>query len=200
VYSARAGHILNEFVRNAALPYLEDDNADVRRAGALTCCRLFVRDPICYQASSHAIEIISDVLDKLLTVGIADPGKFIYSPAGHLISTKSFEDPTIRQTVLSSLHERFDKHLAQAENVRSIFIALNDEVFENRVTAVTLIGRLAKHNPAYVMPSLRKALIQLLTELEYSTVMCVHCSTCPRINHEHPTGEIAKIAPAFSLF
>ena len=82
-------------------------------------------------------------------------------------------DPTIRQTVLSSLHERFDKHLAQAENVRSLFIALNDEVFENRVIAVGLIGRLAKHNPAYVMPSLRKALIQLLTELEYSTVMSV---------------------------
>ncbi|KAH7926057.1 FAT-domain-containing protein [Leucogyrophana mollusca] len=148
-----SGHVLNEFVRTCALPYLEDDNTEVRRAGALTCCRLFVRDPICYQASSHAIEIISDVLDKLLTVGIADP------------------DPTIRQTVLSSLHERFDKHLAQAENVRSIFIALNDEVFENRVTAVGLIGRLAKHNPAYVMPSLRKALIQLLTELEYSTVV-----------------------------
>lgn len=84
VYSTRTGHILNEFVRNAALPYLEDDNADVRRAGALTCCKLFVRDPICYQASSHAIEIISDVLDKLLTVGIADPGKFICSPTCHL--------------------------------------------------------------------------------------------------------------------
>jgi FKBP12-rapamycin complex-associated protein len=75
--------------------------------------------------------------------------------------------------VLSSLHDRFDKHLAQAENVRSLFIALNDEVFENRVAAVGLIGRLAKHNPGYVMPSLRKALIQLLTELEYSTVMLV---------------------------
>jgi serine/threonine-protein kinase mTOR len=69
-----AGHVLNEFVRNCALPYLEDDNTDVRREAAFTCCRLFVRDPICYQASSHAIEIISDVLDKLLTVGIADPG------------------------------------------------------------------------------------------------------------------------------
>ncbi|KAK0489036.1 phosphatidylinositol 3-kinase [Armillaria novae-zelandiae] len=147
------GHLLNEFVRQCALPYLEDDNADVRRAAALTCCRLFVRDPICYQSSSHAIEIISDVLDKLLTVGIADP------------------DPSIRQTVLSSLHERFDKHLAQAENVRSLFIALNDEEFENRITAVSLIGRLAKHNPAYVVPSLRKALIQLLTELEYTTVI-----------------------------
>ena len=79
-------------------------------------------------------------------------------------------DATIRKTVLSSLHERFDKHLAQAENVRSLFIALNDEVFENRLIAVGLIGRLSLHNPAYVMPSLRKTLIQLLTELEYSTV------------------------------
>ncbi|KAF8637601.1 hypothetical protein AX17_002670 [Amanita inopinata Kibby_2008] len=148
-----SGHVLNEFVRTCALPYLEDDDPEVRRAAAQTCCRLFVRDPICYQASSHAIEVISDVLDKLLTVGIADPVA------------------DIRHTVLSSLHERFDKHLAQAENVRSLFIALNDEAFENRVTAVGLIGRLAKHNPAYVMPSLRKALIQLLTELEYSTVM-----------------------------
>lgn len=148
-----SGHILNEFVRNCALPYLEDDHREVRQAAALTCCRLFVRDPICHQVSNHSIEIISDVLDKLLTVGIADP------------------DPEIRQTVLASLDERFDKHLSQAENVRSLFVALNDEVFENRVLAVTLIGRLAIHNPAYVMSSLRKALIQLMTELEYSSVM-----------------------------
>ena len=57
--------------------------------------------------------------------------------------------------------------------MRSLFIALNDEVFENRLIAVRLIGRLALHNPAYVMPSLRKTLIQLLTELEYSSVSCV---------------------------
>ncbi|EIN09563.1 FAT-domain-containing protein [Punctularia strigosozonata HHB-11173 SS5] len=148
-----SGYVLNEVVRTCALPYLDDDHAEVRRAAALTCCHCFVRDPICYQSSNHAIEVITDVLDKLLTVGIADP------------------DPGIRQTVLSNLHERFDKHLAQAENVRSLFIALNDEVFENRLTAVSLIGRLAMHNPAYVMPSLRKTLIQLLTELEYSTVL-----------------------------
>ncbi|KAG2011794.1 atypical/PIKK/FRAP protein kinase [Coprinopsis cinerea AmutBmut pab1-1] len=148
-----SGHVLNEFVRSCALPYLEDDNPQVRCAAAETCCTLFIKDPICYQASSHAIEVISDVLDKLLTVGIADP------------------DPGIRNVVLRGLHERFDKHLAQAENVRSLFIALNDEVMANREAAVGLIGRLAKHNPAYVMPSLRKALIQLLTELEYSTVM-----------------------------
>ena len=68
------GHVLNEFVRKCALPYLDDDHPVVRKAAALTCCRLFARDPICHQASNHSIEIISDVLDKLLTVGIADPG------------------------------------------------------------------------------------------------------------------------------
>lgn len=82
------GHVLNEFVRSAALPYLEDDHAEVRRAAATTCCRLFVRDPICFQASSHAIEIISDVLDKLLTVGIADPGRF-FLPKSSLMLTVS---------------------------------------------------------------------------------------------------------------
>ncbi|KZS94646.1 atypical/PIKK/FRAP protein kinase [Sistotremastrum niveocremeum HHB9708] len=147
------GHSLNEFVRTCVVPYLEDDNPDVRKAAALTCCRLFVRDPIVYHTSNTSIEVISDVLENLLTVGIADP------------------DPSIREVVLFNLDERFDKHLAQAENVRSLFIALNDEVFENRVMAVRLIGRLAMHNPAYVVPSLRKAILQLMTELEYSTVM-----------------------------
>ncbi|CAK5267693.1 unnamed protein product [Mycena citricolor] len=146
-----SGHVLNEFVRNCALPYLEQDNPEIRRAAAITCCRLFIRDPIFYSSSSHAIQVISDVLNKLLTVGIADP------------------DASIRKVVLTSLHPAFDKHLAQAENIRSLFIALNDEVYENRVAAVHLIGRLSRDNPAYIVPSLRKTLIQLLTELEYST-------------------------------
>lgn len=42
-----------------------------------------------------------------------------------------------------------------------------------REIAIKIIGRLANLNPAYVMPSLRKTLIQLLTELEYSTASYV---------------------------
>ena len=68
------GHVLNEFVRNCALPYLEEDFPEVRKAAALTCCSVFRRDPICFQGSNNSIEVISDVIDKLLTVGIADPG------------------------------------------------------------------------------------------------------------------------------
>ncbi len=51
-----------------------------------------------------------------------------------------------------------------------LFLSLNDEVFAVRETAIAIIGRLTIHNPAYVMPSLRKVLIQLLSELEYSSV------------------------------
>ncbi|KAI9656704.1 MAG: phosphatidylinositol kinase- protein kinase tor1 [Trizodia sp. TS-e1964] len=147
-----SGHVLNEFVRDVAIRYVEDDNPEIRKAAALTCCQLFVRDPIIYQTSHHAISVVSEVIEKLLAVGVADA------------------DPDIRRTVLLSLDPRFDSHLAKPENVRSLFLALNDENFAIREAAITIIGRLTHVNPAYVMPSLRKTLIQLLTELEYSNV------------------------------
>lgn len=145
-----SGHVLNEFVRDVAIRYVEDDDPIIRKAAALTCCQLFVRDPIVYQTSHHAIQVVADVIEKLLTVGVADP------------------IPDIRWTVLSSLDARFDRHLAKAENVRTLFLALNDEKFTIREAAMSIIGRLTAVNPAYVFPSLRKVLIQLLTEIEYS--------------------------------
>ncbi|KAJ3106200.1 phosphatidylinositol kinase- protein kinase tor1 [Phlyctochytrium planicorne] len=146
------GFMLNELVRQCAVTYLDDDNAGIRKAAVSTCCHMLGRDPVCLQTSSNAIEIVGEILEKLLMVGITD------------------SDVVIRQTVLSSLDERFDHHLAHPENIRALFIALNDEVFTIRELAVLIIGRLSIRNPAYVMPSLRKTLIQLLTELQYSAV------------------------------
>ncbi|KAF9352686.1 phosphatidylinositol kinase- protein kinase tor1 [Mortierella sp. NVP85] len=145
-----SGHMLHEFVRDSCVVYLDDENANIRRAAAQTCCQLFAGDPIIFQTSAHAVQVVDEVLEKLLLVGIADP------------------DATIRQTILVSLDERFDKHLAKAENVRSLFIALNDETFVIRELAITILGRITAFNPAYVIPPLRKILIQLLTEIEYS--------------------------------
>jgi FKBP12-rapamycin complex-associated protein len=145
-----SGHILNEFVRDVAIRYVDADNPEIRKAAALTCCQLFVRDPIVHQTSHHAIQVVGDVIEKLLTVGVAD------------------QDADIRRTVLMSLDARFDRHLGKAENVRTLFLALNDEVFSIREAAMTIIGRLTNVNPAYVFPSLRKVLIQLLTDIEYS--------------------------------
>ena len=69
---------------------------------------------------------------------------------------------------MESLDSSFDQHLAQAENLGALLVAMNDEVFDIRELAVSTIGRLSMLNPAYVMPSLRKTLIQFLTELEHS--------------------------------
>ncbi|TKA63316.1 hypothetical protein B0A55_12457 [Friedmanniomyces simplex] len=129
-----SGHVLNEFVRDVAIRYVEDDDPVIRKAAALTSCQLLVRDPIVHQTSHHSIQVVSDVIEKLLTVGVADP------------------QPDIRQTVLVSLDARFDRHLAKAENVRTLFLALNDERFPIREAAMTIIGRLTS----------------LLTEIEYS--------------------------------
>ncbi|KAG0095495.1 phosphatidylinositol kinase- protein kinase tor1 [Podila epicladia] len=144
------GHALSGFVRDTCLRYLEDDNTGVRRAAAQTCTKLFSEDNILNQTSQHADQIVSDVLERLLLVGIADP------------------DSSIRHTILSALDDRFDRHLSRAKNTRTLFIALNDEMFTIRELAITIIGRIASLNPAYVVPSLRKLLIQLLTEIEYS--------------------------------
>lgn len=146
-----SGYILNEFVRDVAIRYVEDENPVIRKAAALTCCQLFIKDPCVKQVSRHAIQVVSTVIERLLAVAVAD------------------SNPDIRNVVLRSLVPRFDKHLAKAGNVRSLFLALNDEVFANREAAMTIIGRLTSVNPAYVFPSLRKVLVQLLTEIEYSS-------------------------------
>ncbi|GAA5848144.1 hypothetical protein JCM3766R1_000463 [Sporobolomyces carnicolor] len=144
-------HSLGEFIRDRVVRYVEDDNAEIRRAAALSSCAVLANDPVVGQTSNNAIRLVNEILEKLLTLAIADP------------------DPSIRETTISALEPKFDRHLAQAECVRSLFIALNDEVYAIREVAIRIIGRLASINPAYVMPSLRKTLIQLLTELEYST-------------------------------
>ena len=72
--------------------------------------------------------------------------------------------------MLTVLDSKFDAHLAQPENITTLFIALHDENFCVRETALATIGRLSNLNPAFVMPFLRKVLIQILTELEYSGI------------------------------
>ncbi|KAI2189712.1 phosphatidylinositol kinase- protein kinase tor1 [Ophidiomyces ophidiicola] len=146
-----SGHILNEFVRDVAIKYVENDNPEIRKASALTCCQLFVHDPILNQTSSHSLQVVSQVIDKLLSVGVGDP------------------EPEIRCTVLQSLDRKFDRHLAKPENVRCLFLAVNDEVFAVREAAISIIGRLSNVNPAYVFPPLRKLLVNLLTGLSFAT-------------------------------
>lgn len=64
-----------------------------------------------------------------------------------------------------------DEYLSQADCLRALFIALNDESKECRATAVQLVGRLAAWNPAYVAPALRRHLLQVIRVRESERVM-----------------------------
>ncbi|PFX15507.1 Serine/threonine-protein kinase mTOR, partial [Stylophora pistillata] len=158
------GHLLahGNLVRHCADTFLASEHKDIRMEAVRTCSRLLSPSlhpmvmphaPLHHaNISASSTQVVSEVLSKMLMVGITDP------------------DSDIRYCVLSSLDERFDAHLAQAENLSALFVALNDEEFEIREHAICTIGRLSNLNPAYIMPSLRKTLIQILTELEYSGV------------------------------
>lgn len=98
------------------------------------------------------------------------------APLTRLCFRSSGLDPDIRYCVLASLDERFDAHLAQAENLQALFVALNDEVFEIRELAICTIGRLSSMNPAFVMPFLRKMLIQVgLIKAANCATACITC-------------------------
>ena len=130
--------------------YTDSNNAKIRKASAITCCQLFVQDPIIYQTSFHAIRVVGDVITKLLELGVADL------------------DSDIRRTVLEALDARFDKHLGKPENIRSIFLAVNDSEFRVRQAAIVIVGRLTEVNPAHIFPSLRKILVNLIMGIRNS--------------------------------
>lgn len=144
--------MLFEIVRKCAHLYLDHKNPAIRREAAKSITTLLAQDEICNQSSNHSMQIVSDILERLLDVGVTD------------------SDVGIRKCVLDSLNECFDHHLAQAEYIACLFKSLNDEEFPIRDKAVAIIVRLIPLNPAHVLPALRKTLIQLLTELEFSSI------------------------------
>ncbi|XP_017768823.1 PREDICTED: target of rapamycin [Nicrophorus vespilloides] len=143
------GQSLLDFVKRCADFYILHEHQEIRLEAVRTCSRL-LKQTVIEEKTTMVNDTVAGVLNKLLVVGMTDT------------------DPDVRFWVLYSLDNTFDSHLSQAESLSALFVALHDEVFEIREVALCTIGRLSAMNPAYVMPSLRKILVQLLTELEHS--------------------------------
>ncbi|KAG0469712.1 hypothetical protein HPP92_016412 [Vanilla planifolia] len=158
-------HELLEFARNSVVIYLEDEDGNTRRDAAICCCRLVANSFSISLASQFSSSrpnriggtkrrrLVEEIMEKLLVAAVSDA------------------DVCVRRSVFFSLHENssYDEFLAQADSLVSIFVALNDEDFDVRELAISLAGRLSEKNPAYVLPALRRHLIQLLTYLDQST-------------------------------
>ncbi|KAF3328854.1 Serine/threonine-protein kinase TOR [Carex littledalei] len=154
------GYELLEFCRECVVVYLEDEDSTTRKDAAICCCRL-VANSLSSQYTSRSSRIgsrkrrrlVEEIVQKLLIAAVADL------------------DVGVRKSVFESLENNptFDDFLAQADILTSIFVALNDEEYDVRVLAISVAGRLSEKNPAYVLPALRRHLIQLLTYLDQST-------------------------------
>ncbi|KAH0728770.1 hypothetical protein KY284_004635 [Solanum tuberosum] len=157
------GHDLLEFARESVVVYLEDEDGATRKDAALCCCKLIANSFLAMsstqfspsrinRASGKRRRLVEEIVQKLLIAAVADA------------------DVTVRHSIFSSLYADggFDEFLAQADSLTAIFATLNDEDFEVREYAISLAGRLSEKNPAYVLPALRRHLIQLLTYLEQS--------------------------------
>jgi FKBP12-rapamycin complex-associated protein len=144
------------FMQNSVLELMEDESAELRREAVTACARMLERtiasisppDDNTRRPRSHYSRQVADAIGQMLQVGISD------------------ESPHIRRAVLESLQPAFDPFLAQPENIRSLYLAINDEDTRIRELAVVLMGRLTCRNPAYVLPCLRTTLIQLLAEID----------------------------------
>ncbi|XP_050347704.1 serine/threonine-protein kinase mTOR [Nymphalis io] len=145
-------HSLLTFVRRCADHFLQSEQQEIRVEAVKTSAKLLaVATARTVKTPSRTLTMLTaEVVGKMLVVSVTDP------------------DYEVRYWVLESLTEIFDTHLAQIENLSFLFIAMNDEHLEIRELAICTIGRLSIVNPAYVMPGLRKILIQFLTELEHS--------------------------------
>ncbi|XP_061354471.1 serine/threonine-protein kinase TOR isoform X2 [Gastrolobium bilobum] len=157
------GYELLEFARESVVVYLDDEDAATRKDAALCCCKLIANSfsgIACVHFGSSRLtrsggkrrRLVEELVEKLLISAVADA------------------DVTVRRSIFASLHgdRGFDEYLAQADNLSAVFAALNDEHFDVREYAISVAGRLSEKNPAYVLPALRRHLIQLLTYLEQS--------------------------------
>ncbi|KAF5842966.1 armadillo-type protein [Dunaliella salina] len=173
---------LLDFTRDHILTYTDDADKEIRQAAVLACCKVLER----FVSSLHAREATA-ASAAAAAAGLALPPVMpppllgstlsvravkVVEKVAHRLMAAAVADPSerVRVTVLAALQgtTALDEFLGQADFLRSIFIALNDESCQVRALTIQLVGRLSSFNPAYVNPALRRHLLQLLTDMEHS--------------------------------
>ena len=135
-------------MQNSVLPYLYADDHRIRKEAATTCARMLVASIQRNSTKGPSAAAIEDILSRLLEVVVSDTS------------------PLVRLQVLKSLGPDFDRYLARPQHVNTLLLLLADEVFDIKVCATTIIGRLAQCTPAAVLPPIRQQLIHLISEMQ----------------------------------
>lgn len=142
---------LTFFARKVLISYCEHDNPIVRKLAILTTCEIYSRnDTLMSSNDKHSLISVNEIVSRVIIIALTDPVS------------------DIRLETLKKMNSAFDSQLAQPDNARLLMTSLKDEFFNIQKEGMNLLGRLSLMNPAYIVPLLRKSLLELLTELKYT--------------------------------
>uniref|UniRef100_A0A915JWW1 Uncharacterized protein n=1 Tax=Romanomermis culicivorax TaxID=13658 RepID=A0A915JWW1_ROMCU len=151
-------YVTESFLKFITAGYLESKFIEIRLTATRTVVlllspfiKIFNNEPFKHKEKA-ALELIREIMNKLMALCVTD------------------KNQEVRLCVLRSLmaDDIYYIHLAQAEILQLIFVALQDESFEMRQFVVCSLGKLSEVNPAIIMPVLRRVLIQILNELNFN--------------------------------
>lgn len=142
---------LTFFARTVLITYCEHDDPIVRKFATLTTCEIYSKNhKVMSSNDKYTLIAVNEIVSRVIITALADPVS------------------EIRLETLKKLNSAFDAQLAQPDNARLLITSLKDEVFNIQKEGMNLLGRLSLVNPAYIVPLLRKTLLELLTELKYT--------------------------------
>lgn len=169
-------NILLPFLQRVISQYLNHPTIDVRYEAAVTCCKLLLspvtqskliergnKPLLQFELTTDSASIMEDILQRLVKIGTSDPA------------------PVVRLCVIRGLDERYYPYLCQLNLISSLFLMLEDEALAVRACALQLLGRLARLNPALIIPVLRKLLNGLIIELSCGAGSSVGRETATRL-------------------
>lgn len=153
-------NMLLPFLQQVISGYLTHPASDVRKEAVITCCKLLLplkqlqstdnttEDSLLhFELSAESTSLMEEILQKLLRMATSD------------------SSPIVRLCVIRGLDERYYPYLCQLNLLSPLFLTLEDEALAVKACGLQLVGRLARLNPALILPVLRKLLIGLIIEL-----------------------------------
>lgn len=148
---ANESEMLLRVVRDGVVRYLDDSNPAIRDAAAVTCAIVLnkVVDAV-GETSGDGGKYLIQVMDRLLMLGVGD------------------ENEDIRVHVFLSLPPSLDHIISNSENVHCLIEAMNDESFDVRSAAMSVLARVAHYDTVHVMPLVRLMLSKLMRQLHNS--------------------------------
>lgn len=141
------GEMLLRVVREGVVRYLDDMNPAIRNAAAVTCATVLDKVVDTIETSTDGDRYLIQVIDRLLMLGVGD------------------ESQEIRANVFLSLPPSLDHVVSHSENVHCLIEALNDESFDVRAAAMSVLSRVAHYDHVHVMPLVRLTLSKLMRQL-----------------------------------